>query len=161
MNIQIKSRYGGRLLYECEAESMLSALQKAVMAGADLSKANLCGADLSRANLYGANLSKANLSEADLSKADLSGADLSRANLCGKPILDIVSVSGIGSCRRSTAAVIMEDVVEITCGCFQGSIEAWVEQIERTRANSPKFLAQYRAAVAFFRVCIEQARAAK
>jgi hypothetical protein len=33
MNIQIKSRYGGRLLYECEAESMLSALQKAVMAG--------------------------------------------------------------------------------------------------------------------------------
>jgi hypothetical protein len=131
MNIQIKSRFGDRVLYECEAESMLSALQKAVMAGANLSRANLYGADLSRANLY------------------------------GKPILDIVSVSGIGSCRRSTAAVIMEDVVEITCGCFRGSIEAWVEQIERTHANSPKFLAQYRAAVAFVRVCIEQARAAK
>jgi hypothetical protein len=91
MKQTIKSRFDGRILYECEADSLLLAVQQAVksganLSGADLSGANLSGADLSGAylsdaDLSGANLSGANLSGADLSGADLSGADLSRADL--------------------------------------------------------------------------------
>ena len=100
MNIQIKHRFTGAVLFECEAPEVLAsgmymrhAAEKANLYGADLRGANLygadlSGADLSRANLSGADLcgadlSRANLSGADLSGADLSGADLSRANLSG------------------------------------------------------------------------------
>ena len=105
MKMQIKNRFTGVVLFECDTPDSLSsgmairdALEKAVASranlygadlsgadlyGADLSRANLYGADLSRANLYGADLSGADLSRADLSRADLSGANLSGANLSG------------------------------------------------------------------------------
>ena len=89
MNTQIKHRFTGAVLFECdvpEASSgmaMRHALEAAVKSGADLSGADLSGADLYRANLSGAYLYRADLSGADLSGADLSGADLSGANLSG------------------------------------------------------------------------------
>ena len=90
MNIQIKSRLTGTVLFEhdCEGNSVRLTLELAIKSDADLSRANLSGADLSgadlsRANLSGAYLSGANLSGADLSGADLSRANLSRANLSG------------------------------------------------------------------------------
>jgi hypothetical protein len=82
----IKSRFDGRTLYECEAESMLEALQTAVKATADLSGADLRGADLSGAYLRGADLRGADLRVADLRVADLSGAYLSGAYLSGARI---------------------------------------------------------------------------
>jgi len=78
MKIQIKSRWTDAVLYECEAESLIEVIIKAVEA-----RANLTGANLMRANLTGANLTGANLTEANLMRANLTGANLTRANLTG------------------------------------------------------------------------------
>jgi hypothetical protein len=78
MHIQIKHRYGDKILFEGEYGDLREAVIAAVEAGVDLSGANLSGA-----NLYGANLSGAKLSGADLYGANLSGAYLSGANLSG------------------------------------------------------------------------------
>ena len=90
---QIKSRYDGSVLFECEADSIKeclvesvskkSYLSEAYLRGADFSGANLSGAYLRDANLSGANLSGAYLRDADLSDANLNGADLRDANLSG------------------------------------------------------------------------------
>ena len=62
MNTQkIVSRFDGRIIYECEAETLLLALQQAVRSGANLSGANLYCVDLSGANLYGVDLSGAKI----------------------------------------------------------------------------------------------------
>ena len=183
MKQQIKSRFDDRVLYECEADSLLEALQAAVKAGANLTRANLYeanltranldeanltranlyganlyGANLTRANLDGANLDGANLYGANLDGANLDGANLDGANLYGKLILDIIQVSGIGSAHRTTAAIILADAVQITCGCFRGTIDEWKAKIESTHADNPKYLAQYRAAVAFVEACVTTAR---
>ena len=87
MNTQkIVSRFDGRIIYECEAETLLLALQQAVRSGANLSGANLYCVDLSGANLSGANLSGANLSGANLYCVDLSGANLYGVDLSGAKI---------------------------------------------------------------------------
>jgi len=90
MKTQIKDRFTGAVLFECDTPDNVSsglavrdALEKAVASRANLSRANLYGANLSRANLSRADLSRADLSRANLSRADLSGADLSGANLYG------------------------------------------------------------------------------
>jgi len=80
MNIQIKTRFSGKVLFKTEAPSIKVALELAVKSGADLRYADLRGADLrgavlSYAYLSGANLSGAVLSGADLRYAYLSGAD--------------------------------------------------------------------------------------
>jgi uncharacterized protein YjbI with pentapeptide repeats len=58
-----------------------AALGGADLSGVDLGGANLSRAKLSNANLTGANLSRANLSEAVFNRANLSGAMLSLTNL--------------------------------------------------------------------------------
>ena len=83
MEIEIKNRFNGAVLFSCEARSIKLAVNLAIESRANLSWANLSEANLSGANLSGADLSEANLSRADLSRADLSGADLSGANLSG------------------------------------------------------------------------------
>jgi hypothetical protein len=72
----IVSHFDGRTLYECEAESLLEALQNAVKKGADLG-----GADLRGSDLWGSDLRGAKLGYADLGHADLGHADLGYANL--------------------------------------------------------------------------------
>lgn len=64
-----------------------ASLQKANLAGFDLSKVNLTGANLQGANLTSTNLNGAQLSEANLSQANLSGANLTKANLIGAKLL--------------------------------------------------------------------------
>jgi len=76
MKIQIKNRWNGSVIFECEAISLRVAVELAVR-----KRVSLSDADLSAANLRAANLRAANLSDADLSAADLSDADLSAANL--------------------------------------------------------------------------------
>ena len=103
MQVEIKHRWTGAVLYACEVPqehsgmAMRYALEKAVairprivlrdavLRGADLSDADLSGADLS-----GADLSDADLSDADLSGAFLRGADLSDADLSGADLRDAV-----------------------------------------------------------------------
>ena len=83
MKQQIKSHFDDRILYECESESMLLALQQAVASGANLRGAYLGGANLGGANLGGANLGGANLGGANLVGANLVGAYLVGAYLGG------------------------------------------------------------------------------
>lgn len=88
--ITIKNNYG-EVIYQCQADSIKDAVEKAVkegislrnidLSGKALSGANLRGADLSGANLRGTNLRGANLICADLRGADLRDANLSGANL--------------------------------------------------------------------------------
>ena len=88
INIQIKNRFTGLIIFESEKTTWKEAVEEAKnseadLCGADLSEADLSGADLCEADLCGADLSGADLSGADLCRANLSGADLCRANLCG------------------------------------------------------------------------------
>ena len=93
--IQIKNRWNGEVLFECEVPEGLEsglhvrhALEKAIQAKTNLLGANLSGANLSGANLLGANLSGANLSGANLRDAYLLGANLLGANLSGANLRD-------------------------------------------------------------------------
>jgi uncharacterized protein YjbI with pentapeptide repeats len=181
--MKIISRFDGRTLYEDDASTMLASLLAAIKAKANLrgsnlrgsnlrgsnlsysnlSYSNLRGSNLRGSNLSYSNLSYSNLSGSDLSGSDLSGSDLSGSNLRGsdlrgKPILNIVQVSGIGSERRTTVAIITARTCEITCGCFRGTLDEWRTRIEATHAAAPTFLAQYRAAVAFVEACAAAAR---
>jgi hypothetical protein len=83
MNIEIKHRFTGNVLYACDAENMKDALAKAVKSGAYLRGADLGGADLGGAYLGGAYLGGAYLGGAYLRGADLGGADLGGAYLGG------------------------------------------------------------------------------
>ena len=65
MNIQIKTRFSGKVLFKTEAPSIKVALELAVKSGADLRYADLSGADLRGAVLSGADLRYAYLSGAD------------------------------------------------------------------------------------------------
>jgi len=145
---KITSRFGGITLYECEADSLLEALQKAVKA-----RANLDGADLTRANLTGANLTRANLDG-----ADLYGANLYGANLYGKEVLNIIQLAGIGSERRSTVAIILEDEIAIQCGCFTGSLDDFRLAIEKTHESNERYLTEYRAAIRWIESCATACR---
>jgi hypothetical protein len=84
----IPHRFTQLPLFECEANTLKEAVEKAVKAkinlgGAYLREADLGGAYLRGADLRGANLWGADLRGADLRGADLRGADLREANLWG------------------------------------------------------------------------------
>jgi len=91
MKIEIKNRWNGDVIYshECEDNSIIITVNKAVCEDVNLRSANLSGANLSGANLYGANLYGANLSCANLSGADLRSANLSGADLYGADLTPI------------------------------------------------------------------------
>jgi hypothetical protein len=141
--IQIKHRYSGVVLFECESGmSMRAALERATTAKANLRGANLSYADLSYANLLdanlrganlsyadlrGANLSDANLSYADLRGANLSGANLSYADLRGANLSDdkklignrpFFTIGPIGSRSDYIQAFITDGGLMIRAGCF-------------------------------------------
>ena len=98
MNVQIKHRFTGAVLFEAELDAAYDSATDAVRLGvavrlalkvhADLRDAYLRGADLGGAYLggaylRGADLRGANLGGADLGDAYLRGADLGGANLRG------------------------------------------------------------------------------
>ena len=83
MQIEIKNRFTGSLIFECDAVSLKVAVELVVS-----KKIDLRGADLRGADLRGANLSDANLRGADLRGADLRGANLRGANLRGANLSD-------------------------------------------------------------------------
>jgi len=136
--------------------------------GADLRYANLCGANLRYANPCGANLRGANLCGANLYGADLRGANLCGANLYGADLygtdgINIIQVGPIGSRRATTTYWIDED--RVVCGCWNdylgGTLDEFQARVHQEHANSPRYLAEYTAAIAQFRVAREYAAALK
>jgi len=94
---QIKHRFSGAVLFECEVPDEIAsglrtrhALERADETGADLRGAVLTGADLTGADLTGAVLTDAVIRGADLMGADLTGADLRGADLTGAVLTDAV-----------------------------------------------------------------------
>ena len=137
MLIQIKNRWSGAVLFECDVPAdvpsglaMRHALEKAVavrpradlsdaylsgadLSGADLSDAVLRGANLSGADLSGAVLRGAYLSDAYLSGADLSGAYLSDAD--GNPLPRATSEQAIENLDK-VRAIILDDKARLEMG---------------------------------------------
>lgn len=57
-----------------------------------------------------------------------------------------------GSVNRHTHAYLTKDeTVEITCGCFRGSIEQFEEQVERTHGDS-KYGCEYKAIIEVIKI---------
>jgi uncharacterized protein YjbI with pentapeptide repeats len=81
MNIEIKHRFTGNVLYACDAENLKDALVKAVKRGAYLGGADLGGADLGGAYLGGAYLGGAYLGGAYLGGEKLAISPLSITGL--------------------------------------------------------------------------------
>lgn len=80
MHFEIKHRWTGAVLFECELDASFETKSHSIQLGAAVKLAVKARANLSQADLSGADLSGADLSWADISWADLSGADLSGAN---------------------------------------------------------------------------------
>ena len=95
---QIKNRFTGAVMFECELGAELetasagvklgASVKLALKARADLARANLAGANLTGANLTGADLARANLADAYLARAYLARANLAGANLAGAYLAD-------------------------------------------------------------------------
>ena len=117
MKIQIKNRFNGDILFECDSENIGEAVALAIKAKACLRSADLRYADLSSANLRSANLHSADLSYADLSSADLSSADLSSANLSSADLryADLsyadLSSANLSYAKNSTLAIAMTRIL--------------------------------------------------
>ena len=115
MEIKIKNRFNGSLLFLVKAESLKVALEIAVKKDADLSSANLSSADLSLANLRSANLSYADLHSADLHGADLRYADLHGADLSSADLssANLSSAKGVNKYLCTPLEILREQIGKI------------------------------------------------
>ena len=105
---QIKNRFTGAVLFECQLTAEMEtardavklgfAVKIAVKARENLARAYLAGADLARANLAGANLAGAYLADTYLARANLALANLAGANLAG------ADLAGTENVPENTAA---------------------------------------------------------
>lgn len=122
-NLQIKHRYAGNILFECEETSgmlLRNALEMAIVAKADLREADLRGADLGEANLREADLRGANLGE--------------RGKLIGKR--PFFTIGPIGSRADYVQAWITDKGLMIRVGCFFGNREEFVAKLAKTHGDS-------------------------
>ena len=99
MKIVIKHRTTQKVLFECEAEDIKSAVSKAVAAktdliGADLRYANLGGVDFRGVDLRGVDPRGANLRDADFRGADLSDFEVPVIDNIHQAVLAACSVEG-------------------------------------------------------------------
>ncbi len=92
MNIEIKHRWTGSVLFSIETENFKLAVEAAVKGDANLGGANLGGANLGGAYMRGADLRGANLGGANLGGAYMRGADLRGADMRGAKIRDDITV---------------------------------------------------------------------
>ena len=98
---------------------------------------------------------RADLSGADLRGADLSGADLRGAKLRGALLssTDIHAIKNIGSRGGTTYYHVSTD--SVICGCFSGTLEEFETKVKKTHSAGSVALAQYIAAIVFFRTIKE------
>jgi hypothetical protein len=80
---------------------------------------------------------------ADLREANLDAADLYRA------VTDVVSAGPVGSRLGITYYNLAAD--ELQCGCFRGTLDEFAAKAAKTHADHPRYLAEYRAVIEFFR----------
>jgi len=130
MKIQIKNRWNGSVIFECEAISLRVAVELAVR-----KRVSLSDADLSAANLRAANLRGANLSDADLRAADLSAADLSDAK---KDFLKKLSLA------KHEAAGLYRYLIDgkVDGSCYTGECACFVGTLANVKAVSPEKLCE-------------------
>ena len=83
INIKIKNRFTGTIIFESEKTTYKEAVMEAINSDADLRNTDLRDADLRDANLRNTDLRGADLCGADLRDADLCGANLRNTDLCG------------------------------------------------------------------------------
>ena len=114
MKIEIKNRFTGAVLFECDAESLMKAVEQAVKGGAYLSDADLRGAYLSGAYLRG---------------ADLRGAEL----VGERPVLQI---GPIGSRADYLVAYLTDAGIMISAGCFFGTLDEFRAASDKTHGDS-------------------------
>lgn len=138
------------------------------LTGADLRFADLSSADLQLADLSDADLSFANLSDADLSGADLSGVDLSKtdlswADLRGAKIdetsLTWVNTEGVKgytvycvqmpTSKKNARLSYWKELNIWTTGCFQGTREELIKNINETHKDNKKIRNRYFKAIEF------------
>ena len=46
---------------------------------------------------------------------------------------DILQITGLGTVHRTTTAFLTTDGIRIVCGCFYGDLDAFREQVKKTR----------------------------
>ncbi|MDR3459590.1 MAG: pentapeptide repeat-containing protein [Verrucomicrobiae bacterium] len=173
MNIQIKCRFTGSVLFEHDCKdntiklTVLAAFEKkislanaylrgadlsgaylsgAYLRGADLSGAYLRGAYLSGAYLRGADLSGAYLRGADLSGADLSGAKLKNGEIVGESDRPFFTLGPIGSAERMLYAFSTDKGIRLQTGCFFGTVEEFEAQLKTTHGKN-EHAREYEAAM--------------
>ena len=127
MNIQIKHRFNGSVLFECEAESLKAALEIGIGENADLGGAYLRNAYLRNAYLGGADLGGAYLGGADL----IDGGQDSRG------------YQFIGQHK--------DDTLWIHAGCRYFSIEEAEEHWNLLHKEQPELRAECQARVALIK----------
>ena len=120
-----------------------AALEIGVKAGADLVGANLVGADLAGANLVGANLAGANLVGASFA------GDLKLIGL--RPFL---SIGPIGLVGRTFMAWITNQGLRLRAGCFFGTRDEFIAQLESTHGEN-EHAKEYRAALTLIDAHVE------
>lgn len=98
----------------------------------------------------GANLSGANLSYANLSYANLSGANLSGASVNYVRGQILASIGNIGS--RNATTIYHADTDVVFCGCFRGTLDEFIAQVERIYPIGHKHREEYDLAIAFFKL---------
>lgn len=164
MNIQIKHKTTGAVLYECNAPDLRAALEQAVrekasLAGASLDGASLVGARLDGASLDGARLDGARLDGAWLDGASLDGASLDGASLDGARLdgawlngarLDgaklkdatisgdnaIVQIGPIGSRGATLIAFRTDKGLRLQTGCFYGDADTFLARVMETHGTN-------------------------
>ena len=151
--IQIKNRYTGAVLFECEQTegmTLRDALEKATTVETDLGGADLRGAYLGGAYLGGADLGGADLRGAYLGGADLRGAYLGGADLGdGKKLIGdrpCFQVGPIGSRSGYLQSFITDSGVVIKAGGFTGSIDEFLTAVGKEHGDN-NHAKEYRAAI--------------
>ena len=123
---------------------MRHALEKAVIAGANLDGVNLDGANLAGAYLDGAYLAGANLTRANLTRANLDGANLAwayldGANLDGAKLIGerpIFMIGPIGSRHSYFTSYNTDKGIMLRAGCFFGTVDEFTEKLSEEHQNN-------------------------
>ena len=132
-------------------------LDGASLDGARLVGASLDGASLDGASLVGARLVGASLVGARLDGASLVGASLDGAHLDGARLDDGSTLTGnrpifmlgpIGSASRTFAAYCTLQGLRLRAGCFFGTREQFLAQLNKTHGTDSAHAREYMAALA-------------
>ena len=70
---------------------------------------------------------------------------------------DILQITGLGTCNRTTTAFRTKNGVRVKCGCFYGNVEQFREQVKRTREG--KVQAEYLKFAELIEIYFEEVKA--